>query len=114
MMNPQEFEQLETEVQAMKWENVSLEPDPADVERFDQELPQEWTTLAEPERDTEYTSEELQDLLNSNLDIPEGDIDQNARQALNELTIDLDTLAQERDLDLDIDLHQEQEFDFDR
>jgi hypothetical protein len=111
MMDPEDLQQLETDVQAMEWENVSLEPDPAEVQQLDQELPAEWTQTIERE---EYTPEELDDLLHTDLDIPEGDIDQNADQALDELDIDLDAIAQEHDLDLEIDLDQEQRFDFGR
>jgi hypothetical protein len=111
-IDPQDIKQLETEIQAIEWENVSLEPDPTEVERLDQELPTEWTHTLEPELDAEYTPDELDDLLNSDLDIPPGDIDQNAQDALQELDIDLDAIAQERDLDIDIDI--EQDFDFGR
>ncbi len=109
MMDPQD---LDAELQAMQWDTVSLEPDPAEVQQLDQELPAEWTQTLEPEE--EYTPDELADLLHADLDIPEGDIDQNAQQALNELELDRDALAQERDLDLDLDVQQEQDFDFGR
>src|SRR6266567_9521167 len=114
-IDPQDLEQLETDVQGMQWENVSLEPDTADVQQLDQELPAEWTTLAEqPEREEEYTPEELADLLDTEPELPEGDIDQNADQALQELDLDLQEIAQERDLDLDIDIDLQQGFDFGR
>jgi hypothetical protein len=114
MRDAQEFEQLEMDVHAMQWEHVSLEPDPADVQRADQELPAEWTQTLEPEHDTEYTPDELDDLLHSDVELPEGDIDANAEQALDQLDIDLDAIAQERDFDLEIDIQPEQGFDFGR
>lgn len=114
-IDPQEqqtLEQLESDVQAMQWEQVNLAPDAASLEEIEQGLPDEWTQL---EAEQGFTQEELQSFLDAEIDIPEGDIDQNAEQALQELEIDLDAIAAERDPDLDLNLpEQEHDFDFGR
>jgi hypothetical protein len=108
----QALEQLEADLQAMQWEEVSLDPDAASWQDIEQELPVEWTEL---EAERAFTQEELQALLDAEIDASEGDIDQNAEQALQELELDLDALVTERESELDLDLAQpEQERDLDR
>ncbi len=90
-MNQDDLPTLETTMQSMKWETVALEPSPEDVQALDQQLPTEW--LEPPE----FTQEELQALLDTPIDAPEGDIDENARQAISELDIDVKEIMQELD-----------------
>lgn len=112
-VDPLDIEQFEADVQAMQWENVSLEPEPG-WQDIEQELPEAWTQPLEPELAEEYSQEELQAFLDAPIDTPEGDIDANAEQALQELDLDLESIAQENTIP-DIDLPgQEHEFDFGR
>lgn len=100
--DPQEqtLEQVEAQVQAMQWDKVSLDPDIASWEEIEKDLPVEWAVFDPQE---EYSQEELQALFDAPIDAPEGDINHNAEQALQELDIDPDTLAVERDANLDLD-----------
>src|SRR2546421_7873115 len=104
--DPQELEQLEQAVQEMQWGDVSLEPE-FDNQELDQELPPAWNEYLDERLayEAEFDAEVLDPLyemteeeLNATLDVPEGDIDRNAEQALNELDteIDLNAIAQER------------------
>ena len=109
----QALDQLESDVQAMQWEEVSLDPNTTSWEEIEKDLPAEWTT--ELDLREEYSQEELAELLDRPIDVPEGDIDENAEQALQELDINLDTIAAERDTDLNLDLPApEHDFDFGR
>lgn len=106
--------QLEATLQAMQWDEVSLSPDTAFFQAIEQGLPGEWTRhMAE----REFTPEELEALLHAPIDVPEGDIDQNALQALQELDIDVEKIFAELDTELDRDqapLAQDHDVDFDR
>jgi hypothetical protein len=110
-------DQTEQQAQAMHWEQVRLEPDPQETQELDQELPVEWTQEYrdhEAEFDQEVTDKytHMDDKeLNNELDIPKGDIDENAHQSLQELDIDTNELSKEIQLDrqehtLDHDDHE--------
>jgi hypothetical protein len=94
--------ELETTVQGMDWKNVSLEPSPEEVQALDRTLPDGWTQTLEQE--AEFSQEELQALLDAPLDGPEGDIDENARQAISELDIDVQEIMQELDHEPTMDI----------
>ncbi len=112
MMNSPEIRNLEQQIaQSLQEKPISLVPNPIEVQQFDQELPEAWTQILETEQ--EYTPEELQAFLQTELEIPEGDIDVNAQQALNELHqeggIDFDTIIHETSEAPDIDLEYDQD-----
>jgi hypothetical protein len=97
-MNYQErdpLDQLEASVEAMQWKHVSLSPEPSEVQALDQQLPAEWTQQLSPEIDRQ--EEQDQSLLDMPLEVPEGDISQNAAQAMSELGIDAQSVMQELD-----------------
>jgi hypothetical protein len=78
MMNTPEYRDIERRIgQELQKTPLAITPNPVEVQQIDQELPEAWTQ--------EYTPEELNQLLKAELDTPEGDIDQNAQNALNEL-----------------------------
>jgi hypothetical protein len=113
MMNQDEdLQALETTVRAMEWETVSFEPSQAEVQALDQQLPAEWVQPLEQE--AEFSQDELQALMDAPLDVPEGDIDKNAHQALSELDVDMQAIMQELDhapaLDLPEISHDEHDF----
>jgi hypothetical protein len=112
-IDPQEqtLEQLEAHVAAMEWQQVSLDPDAALWKEIEQDLPAEWTQL---ELREEYSQEELAAFLDAEIDVPPGDIDRNAQEALQSFDIDLEAIIQERDTELDVDREPEHDFDFDR
>lgn len=94
------FDELEAALHDMDWEQVSLEPDSREVEALDQQLPDAW--LSSLEREAAFDREILDPLLTMSdqelqqqLVIPEGDIDQNAHQALAELEFDVEGLLRE-------------------
>ncbi len=109
MIDPHVFESLETDVQAMGWENVSFEPDAAEIQQLDQELPLEWTQIRQ-EQESTHPMNEIHRFIGT-LHIPEGDIDANMRPARSKLDY---ANAQEHDLGLGIDLQQQEDFDFGR
>ncbi|QBD80457.1 hypothetical protein EPA93_32590 [Ktedonosporobacter rubrisoli] len=92
-MTQDELDALEASVQTIGWERVTLSPSQAEVQALDQQVPPEW--LQPLERD--FSQEEVQALLQAPLEIPEGDIEENARQALNELGVDVQEIMQELD-----------------
>lgn len=100
MIDPQDLEDLENTVQSMQWETVELEPSADEVQALDQQLPESW--LAELEQEQAFGREVLEPLttmseqeLNSRLDIPEGSIDLNAEQAIEEMGLDVNSILQD-------------------
>src|SRR5262245_57249030 len=100
MIDPQNIEDLENTVQSMGWESVTLEPSAEEVQALDQQLPDAW--LSEIDREQAFDREVLEPLttmseqeLNSMLDIPPGDINLNALQAVQELGLDVDAIIRE-------------------
>ena len=66
------------------------------------------------EWEEEYSREELAVFLEAEIDVPPGDIDRNAQEALQSFDIDLEAIIQERDTELDFDRELEHDIDFDR
>ncbi len=87
---------------SLEREPVSLEPDAREVAELEQHLPAAWLQELEPGR-SEYTAEELQHLLEQPVELPEGNIDELAREAIRESNIDLKAIFDELP-----DLSQEQ------
>jgi hypothetical protein len=95
MMDDPTVSQIEEAIRAsLEREPVSLEPDAQEVAELEQQLPAEWLRELEPER-SEYTPEELQRLLEQPVELPEGNIDELAREAIRESNIDLKALFDE-------------------
>jgi hypothetical protein len=125
MIDPQNLEDLENTVGSLQWESVSLEPLAEEVEALDQQLPESWQAFLDQEQAFEQevlgplTSMSEQEL-NSTLDVPEGDIDLNAQQAVEDLGLDIDSTirdieGQEMQLDsLEFDQGFDQSDDFGR
>lgn len=115
-MNYQErdpLDQLEASVQAMQWEQVSLSPTPSEVQTLDQQLPAEWTQQLSQDIDRQEAQD--RSLLDTSLEVTEGDISQNAAQAMSELGMDTHALMQELDQAPSHDLLEIQhDYDFGR
>lgn len=99
MSQHDQLAQLEGDMQRIEWDELSLEPDPAEVREIDEELPIEWTSIDYEQAfydEVEEPTVNLSDaMLNERLYIPEGDIDENARQAIGMLDIDTVALTEE-------------------
>jgi hypothetical protein len=103
MMDDPTIFQIEDTIRAsLEQEPVSLEPDAQEVAELEQHLPAAWLQEPGPER-SEYTPEELQHLLEQPVELPEGDIDELAREAIRESNIDVKAIFDELP-----DLSQEQ------
>jgi hypothetical protein len=103
MMDDPTISQIEEAIRAsLEQEPVSLEPDAQEVAELEQHIPAAWLQDLVPER-SEYTPEELQRLLEQPLDLPEGNIDELAREAIRESNIDVKAIFDELP-----DLSQEQ------
>jgi hypothetical protein len=77
--------------------DISLEPDQAEVQQIDQELPVEWTQELELYQ-AEYTPEQLQQYLDMPLKLPpEQELNQLTQEAIQGL--DLDEIFDEINLD---------------
>jgi hypothetical protein len=118
MMDDPTVSQIEDAIRAsLEQEPVSLEPDAQEVAKLEQQLPAEWLRQLEPER-SEYTPEELQHLLEQPVELPEGNIDELAREAIRESHIDVKAIFDELpDLSQEQlpDLHShDDDHDFDR
>ena len=101
-MNQDDIQAVDAVLQRMQWGDVSLSPSPEEVAALDQQLPADWLQLLEQE--PQFSKEALEDLLRAPLDIPEGDIDANARQALRELDIDVEAIIRELDHEPPLDI----------
>ena len=118
MIDPQDLEDLENTVQSMQWESVTLEPSAEEVQALDQQLPESW--LSEIDQEQAFDQEVLEPLtsmseqeLNAMLDIPPGDIDLNARLAVQELDLDIEAIVRDiegQEIELD-SLEIDQEID---
>jgi hypothetical protein len=103
MMSDPTVSQIEEMMRAsLEQEPISLEPDAQEVAELEQQLPAAWLRQLEPER-SEYTPEELQRLLEQPVELPEGDIDELARETIRKSHIDLKAIFDELP-----DLSQEQ------
>lgn len=89
---PEQASQLiEQYVQGMPWGTLSFEPDPNEVKQLEAELPDAWTHDPDPNLDLdEQARQVLQEL-----DIDLKDIDEQTRQIIEELHIDLQTLDEQ-------------------
>ena len=98
---------IEQTVRGMSWETVTLEPDPAEVEAIDRQVPLEWTQTLEYDHGQEFDQEILDPLLA----LSDEELQERVRETLAELDInvrevmqELDTLEQDRaDQHLDFD-----------
>src|SRR5258708_7477084 len=98
---------IEQTVRDMPWETVALEPNPAEVEAIDQQVPPEWTQTLEHDQEQAFDQEVLDPLRS----LSDEELQQRVRETLAELDInvhavmqELDTLEQDRvDQDLDFD-----------
>ena len=89
-----------------------------EVEALDQQLPESWQAFLDQEQ--AFDQEVLEPLtsmseqeLNATLDVPEGDIDLNAQQAVEDLGLDIDSTIRDiegQEMQLD-SLEIDQEFD---
>lgn len=96
-MNQHDSRTLETAIQGMQWEAVALSPSQEEVQVLDQQLPQEWLQLLVFDHETGFSQEEGNAPLHQHIEVLEGDIDKNARQAIKELGIDIEEIMQELD-----------------
>jgi hypothetical protein len=95
MMDDLTISQIEDAIRAsLEQEPVSLEPDVQEVAELEQQIPAAWLQELEPER-SEYTPEELQRLLEQPVELPEGNIDELAREAIREFNIDVKAIFDE-------------------
>jgi hypothetical protein len=113
----QSTQQLEAFLRTMQWEQVSLTPDAQEVATIDQELASEWLQPLEPELEEDIERDVIAPLtamsieeLNSRLEIPEGDIIENAQASLEQFDLDIDALMQEVETP-DIALQQDKDLD---
>src|SRR5436853_4986175 len=98
---------IEQTVRDMSWETVALEPDPAEVEAIDRQIPPEWTQTLEHDQEQEFDQQVLDPLRS----LSDDELQERVRETLAELDInvhkvmqELDTLEQDRaDQQLDFD-----------
>lgn len=95
-------------VRAMPWETVALEPDPAEVEKIDQQVPLAWTQTLEQEQERAFD----QEILNSLLALNDDELQQQVRETLTNLNINVREVIQE--LDTPEKDRRGQHLDFDR
>src|ERR1700730_4561328 len=98
VLNQELIERLEADPALGNELGIHLGPNLEEVAQIEQELPPEWSEIAyETELDQQIDDLARMDdqELNSKLEVPEGDIDQNARDAMQELHIDTQALTQE-------------------
>jgi DNA repair ATPase RecN len=101
---PEQASQLiERYVQGMSWETLSFEPDPNEVKQLEAELPDAWMRDLDPKQDIdEQARQVLQEL-----DIDLKDLDEQTRQIIEELHIDfqdIDEQARQAAQELHIDI----------
>lgn len=114
-MNQHDLHTLETVIQGMQWETVALSPSQEEVQALDQQLLLEWIQPLVVHREAGLSQEEGYEFLYEHREVPEGDIDTNARQVIEELDIDIWEIMQELDHDPFHDLpDQDDDHDFGR
>src|SRR6184192_2727300 len=104
----QDERSIEQMVGEMPWETVALEPDPAEVEAIDRQVPPEWTQTLEHDQEQAFDQEVLNPLLTLN----DEELQQQVREALTELDINIHEVMQE--LDIPGQHRADQQLDFDR
>jgi hypothetical protein len=88
---PEQASQLiEQYVQGLPWGTLSFEPDPNEVKQIEAELPDAWTHDPGPQDIDEQARQVLQEL-----DIDLKDIDEQTRQIIEELHIDLQAIDEQ-------------------
>ncbi len=95
-------------VRAMSWETVALEPDPAEVEKIDQQVPLAWTQTLEQEQERAFD----QEVLNPLLALGDDELQQQVQEVLTEFDINVREVMQE--LDTPEKDRRDQHLDFDR
>jgi DNA repair ATPase RecN len=99
----QAIELVERYVQDLSWEKLSFEPDPNEVKQLEAELPDAWTH--DPDLNLDIDEQARQVL--EELDIDLEDLDEQTRQIIDELQIDLqaiDEQARQATQELHIDI----------
>ncbi len=99
----QAIELVERYVQDMSWEKLSFEPDPNEVKQLEAELPDTWTHDPDPNLDIDEQARQVLE----ELDIDLEDLDEQTRQIIDELQIDLqaiDEQARQATQELHIDI----------
>jgi len=99
---------IEQTVRDMSWESVALEPDPAEVEEIDRQVPPEWTQTLEHDQEQEFDQEVLDPLLA----LSDEELQERVRETLAELDINVHEVMQE--LDIPEQDRADQHLDFDR
>ena len=99
---------IEQTVRDMSWESVALEPDPAEVEEIDRQVPPEWTQTLEHDQEQEFDQEILDPLLA----LSDEELQERVRETLAELDINVHEVMQE--LDIPEQDRADQHLDFDR
>lgn len=99
---------IEQTVRGMSWETVTLEPDPAEVEAIDRQVPPEWIQTLEHDQQQAFDQEVLDPLLA----LSDEELQQRVRETLVELDINVHEVMQE--LDTPGQDRADQDLDFDR
>lgn len=99
----QATELIEQYVGGMSWETLSFEPDPSEVKQLDTDLPDAWTREPDPNQDIDEQARQALQELNVDLE----NIDEQTRQIIEELHIDPQTVDEQarqalQELDIDI------------
>ncbi|QBD82431.1 hypothetical protein EPA93_43240 [Ktedonosporobacter rubrisoli] len=93
-MNHDELDKLEIAVRNMRWEDVQFSPSLDEVRELDRQLPAGWVQTLEEN----FTQEEVQAWLRAPLQVPENNnINEEARQAISELDLNVEDIIQELD-----------------
>jgi len=104
----QDQRSIEQTVGDMSWETVTLEPDPAEVEEIDRQVPPEWMQTLEHDQEQAFDQEVLDPLLV----LSDEELQEQVREALTELDINVHEVMQE--LDTPEQDRADQHLDFDR
>ena len=84
---------IEQTVRDMSWETVALEPDPAEVEAIDRQIPPEWTQTLEHDQEQEFDQQVLDPLRS----LSDDELQERVRETLTELDINVHEVMQELD-----------------
>ena len=101
----QAIELVERYVQDMSWETLSFEPDSNEVKQLEAELPDAWTHDLGPNQDIDEQARQALE----ELDIDIKDLDEQTRQVIEELHIDfqdIDEQARQAAQELHIDIQE--------
>jgi hypothetical protein len=106
----QEERSIEQIVHDLSWEMVALEPDPAEVEAIDRQVPPEWTQTLEHDQEQEFDQEVLDPLLA----LSDDELQEQVREALIELDMNMHEIMKELDAPEQQQADQHLDLDFDR